>query len=398
MPTNPTQFAEFVMQNPDKAWEIVTHTSKELNKVQQRARDLQEYQNTLLEDSQEHERQKSELQSRVATTDIEVEELRALLAKLQAQTATPITSAAVGRSQKIKDPEFFEGDRTQYDDWKLSVHLKLSGNSDHFHTEQQKLAYVLGLLRGNARAQMRSFVDSTSGEIQINNLPNFFLHLDRAFGDPDRRGTAQTKLRALRQKNQPFATYYAEFSRLAVDTGYNDVAKKAELLTGLSQELRTLLVNQDYELLSFEDTVTLCQRLDVRQRIFQSQQSSNVLPRARNAAASYVQSRFFTAPVPNTTPRQALATAPEVSAATSASDGTVPMDLSAGRPRGRITEEEKQRRRDAGLCLYCAGEGHLARNCPNRPQARAITGRVVTFGNDSTTTNDATSTTPQGKD
>ena len=42
-----------------------------------------------------------------------------------------------------------------------------------------------------------------------------------------------------------------------------------------------------------------------------------------------------------------------------------PMDLSAS--KRTISPEEHGRRIAEGLCLYCAGAGHQARSCPNRP-------------------------------
>jgi hypothetical protein len=42
------------------------------------------------------------------------------------------------------------------------------------------------------------------------------------------------------------------------------------------------------------------------------------------------------------------------------------MDLSAN--RRRITPEERARRMAEGRCLYCGGLGHMARDCPTKPQ------------------------------
>ena len=41
--------------------------------------------------------------------------------------------------------------------------------------------------------------------------------------------------------------------------------------------------------------------------------------------------------------------------------GPAPMDI--GRVRGPLTNEEKQRRRAQGLCLYCGKSGHLVKDC-----------------------------------
>ena len=42
-----------------------------------------------------------------------------------------------------------------------------------------------------------------------------------------------------------------------------------------------------------------------------------------------------------------------------------PMDLSAA--RSTVPPVERGRRIAVGLCIYCAGSGHQARFCPDRP-------------------------------
>jgi hypothetical protein len=46
-----------------------------------------------------------------------------------------------------------------------------------------------------------------------------------------------------------------------------------------------------------------------------------------------------------------------------APSGPVPMEIDAMRVK-HITSEEKQRRRDNNLCLYCGVSGHYAGRCP----------------------------------
>ena len=42
------------------------------------------------------------------------------------------------------------------------------------------------------------------------------------------------------------------------------------------------------------------------------------------------------------------------------------MDLSTFRPR--LSPEERRRRIEQNMCLYCGGQGHIARFCPNKPR------------------------------
>ena len=44
------------------------------------------------------------------------------------------------------------------------------------------------------------------------------------------------------------------------------------------------------------------------------------------------------------------------------------MEIDTTRRCGPLSEEEKQRRRENRLCLYCGGPGHIAVNCPHRPK------------------------------
>ncbi|KAJ7834782.1 hypothetical protein B0H14DRAFT_3461792 [Mycena olivaceomarginata] len=57
--------------------------------------------------------------------------------------------------------------------------------------------------------------------------------------------------------------------------------------------------------------------------------------------------------------------APTVSTATSSSE-VVPMEVDAITVRDPLTQAEKDRRRQANLCLYCGGAGHNADHCANK--------------------------------
>lgn len=54
--------------------------------------------------------------------------------------------------------------------------------------------------------------------------------------------TSQRELQKLRQANRPFSDYLADFRRLADRTGFNEEAKRAALLAGLSREIQEILV------------------------------------------------------------------------------------------------------------------------------------------------------------
>ena len=72
------------------------------------------------------------------------------------------------------------------------------------------------------------------------------------------------------------------------------------------------------------------------------------------------------APASNTTTVQVHAPIPSTATGTHAG----PMDVSVA--RGSLSAEEKQHRRDKGLCLYCGQSGHLALSCSNSKRNRRL--------------------------
>lgn len=143
------------------------------------------------------------------------------------------------------DPAKFNGDRDGLRSFLAELHVKLLVNKDWYADEQARLAYAVSRLEDKAHIQILPFI--ADGRINLDSLKGLEKMLQNAFGDPDPKGTAQQKLKDVRQKNRPFAEYYAEWSRYAPDTGYDDEAKRSALKTGLSEELRYHLISQDEE-------------------------------------------------------------------------------------------------------------------------------------------------------
>ena len=357
---NQEEFLKLVHTKPNECyqtWVNFEPSLTEIDNLRTQLSQLQGYQGTLADENQEYRSTIAGLQSQVQMLRIQVEELQNMPA------TTPSTPRnTLPTSKKVPEPDTFDGDREKFDDWKMQVALKLRGNSDWYPTEDAKLVYVLSLLRGSAQDQMRAYVDE-HGNISIPDYPAFLSILEAAFGNPDRKGTAQNKLRELRQKGRDFSSFYAEFSRLVVQTGYNDEAKKATLLSALSSELTNALISHDVEPMTLQQLVTLCQRLDIRMQQAAAHNSNRRAPR--------IQPAFATPYAPSPKPATAPIVAPSTPVSAPHLESTTPMDLGTARTkRGPLTDNEKERRRAQGLCLYCGQNGHIAVNCPSKPQAR----------------------------
>jgi hypothetical protein len=279
--------------------------------------------------------------------------------------ATPANGATTG-STRFPDAPMFSGEKPDtLRPFKTQLRLKIAAQPTQFLEPQSQLRYAFSRLEGPALALVNSYVlpDNTIGLESLNEL---LAHLDRAYDDPDRAGTADRELQRLRQKNRPFSSYYADFTRIMSDLDYNDSSKLAALKRGLCDEIKETLRVTINEPTGFNAFVDLCQKIDNKNRAYAADRPAprTAAPRAPNPTP---------APRASTSNQYTPAPTPRVSSAhpTNANSGhygPAPMNLSAN--RRKLSPEERQRRIDHNLCFYCADKDHVTRNCPHRPPPR----------------------------
>jgi hypothetical protein len=207
------------------------------------------------------------------------------------------------------------------------------------------MRYAFNCLIGLTLKQILAHVRD-NGDIRLETLQAFIQRLEAAFGDPDRVATAERNMKEIKQKNQEFSLYYAEFQVIAADLDWNPSTLRNALRSGLSEEMKDSFIHTDMP----EDIpafVTLCQKRDnqIRQR------------KAEKAA----QHKWTSSTGSPSAPRvPASPKAPEAAPAGTVSGytGPAPMDLSAG--RRRIPDEERAKWFVDGRCLYCGGFNHRA--------------------------------------
>ena len=129
---------------------------------------------------------------------------------------------STSRAEKIADPDRFDGTQEKLKVFKNQLMLKTSGSTARFPNTQYKLRYTYQFLTGKAqramRIHLRRTADPATGEetyeIAFDTFAAFLTTLDRHFGDPDEKHTASLALDKLRQSNQEFGAYYADFQEL----------------------------------------------------------------------------------------------------------------------------------------------------------------------------------------
>lgn len=293
------------------------------------------------------------------------------------------------KSERHPDPEPFNGNRADLDRFISQLFNKLDINGDRYPTDKEKVGYAFGRLSGLAATTMEGYW--TQGACSIHNLRDFVDHLERLYGNPHRKEQAANEWMLLRQDNREFSEFLAQFERLAAIAGITEEnQRRRQLGLSISNKLRYRMASAENIPTDYVSFRERCIQIESRFREADALASiSKVLSTPKNTTP---RRNTLTHPARDTAPARLLyppnpatgANATPIAPRTTTYGGNA-MDLS--RQRGPLTSEEKQRRKDLNLCLYCGNPGHIARDCPNRalrlaelelddPEAKPQAGKV----------------------
>mgnify|MGYP002804392277 CR=1 FL=1 len=239
-------------------------------------------------------------------------------------------------------PERFSGDphKTQVFLTQCSLHFLC--RPVVFSENHSKVAFILSYLSGDAAAWSMPLV--TRNDPILYDYEGFKTEFLRIF---DRRAAAQAtdnELLDLKQGNRDLITYLAQFNKLIVETGWPEEKRAAIFYRGLKDELKDALSQIPKRPTEVSELIDLVLQMDHR------------LSERRN------ERRRDHRPLPPRFDRVSL----ESSRVTETPAVEEPMQI--GSIRGPLSKEEKEKRRQGKLCLYCGNAGHFVKECPKKPK------------------------------
>uniref|UniRef100_A0A803JLE4 CCHC-type domain-containing protein n=1 Tax=Xenopus tropicalis TaxID=8364 RepID=A0A803JLE4_XENTR len=245
---------------------------------------------------------------------------------------------------KVPLPDKFSGDRRQFRTFVNSCRLLFSLQPYTFSSEQTKVGVMISLLSGEPQTWAHRLLERRSS-ILID--ANTFIHaMAQLYDDPHREVTAEAALRSLTQGKRPVEEYVSDFRRYAADTEWNTQALKHQFRIGLSETLKDELARVGVPQ-GLEELIDLSVQIDRRLRERRAE-------RLQPSSVSWLSPR----------------TSGNFQAAAHAGDTSEPMQI--GLVRSALSSEERARRRQLNLCLYCGQPGHFLKDCPTRPKEHAV--------------------------
>ena len=258
--------------------------------------------------------------------------------------ATPRLSIPSPLTPKFKA----EDAEMTFAEFKAKLSTAFARFPESLSTDKDKINYAILSMEGPPSRYLAPFINGLAEDDDgiLLSYVSLMNTLEAIYGDQTQIDEVNYKLQRLRQSGS-MVDYIATFRSLSSRVQWNEPALVARFKDGLSDEVKLLLAAQWHSLKTIKATqaaaTTAYLNSQAHNRFRGRFQHKQVTPMARKSHMS--------------TPQ-----AP--------SSGPAPMDLDSIKTR-RLTPDEKQRRRDQGLCLYCGEGNHFAQSCPKKKIAVA---------------------------
>jgi hypothetical protein len=269
--------------------------------------------------------------------------LNARLETLETVPAPMVAPQSFG-SPKVALPDKFDGSISKCRRFISSVENVFAIQPYRYGTSEIRTRFIGTLLTGDALTWFSGIVDY-SPELLLD-YENFILELKNLFDDPHAQRHACNSLKRLRQGKFSVTSYSAKFRHIALETGYNDLAKMDIFRSGLNDDVKDVLATSLVDPENLEDLMKLCVKIDQRLYDRRLEKNSNKMPYG-----------YSDKPKRNLPP----------------GNQSAPMDLDHMdgkklKPHGKLTKEERERRIQNDLCLYCGEPGHKVNSCSKRSE------------------------------
>ena len=146
------------------------------------------------------------------TSDETIEQLDEAMSVAPVSVTTNNNKQAVILKSMVPDPEWFDGNRTKFEDWQKEIQLFLKNN---------RIMVILAHLRGGiAGIYAQKKLDELDKELGIQDQNNFVKEIKTTFSNKIKVADAEWKIKTFKQEKQNTADFMIEFKALAmkVDT------------------------------------------------------------------------------------------------------------------------------------------------------------------------------------
>jgi hypothetical protein len=215
---------------------------------------------------------------------------QSIAALSQPRVSSPTPASTVSRNEpKVKEPETFHGSKSDLSAFITECHIIFELQPSSFLDDQTKVGYMVSLLRDAPLAGVRPLLKQVPRLAMFDDYDLFLAWMRRHYGDPNERGTARRKLKALWQTTSASA-YLSEFQQYITILGWQDqepIIDKA--IEGLRTNLKDEIVRQGHNPNSLADLIEFIIPLD--NRLYEQEQEKKREDRAKGVTMTVPQTK-----------------------------------------------------------------------------------------------------------
>jgi hypothetical protein len=292
----------------------------------------------------------------VPSTDALQARLTQLEEELRAQRhhQVSMSTSSEPKEPKINFPSAFKGDKSQSEEFILKCDQVFNVCRRTYHDNTTRLAFVFNLLEGSAYQWLKPALLALDKPDYVTSWPAFRAEFLKTYADSDVKETARYKLKTLKQTTSA-SNFATDFKRYALYLEWSDETLRQTFFDGLRSDVQDRLLSPQ-RFFSFSELVDSAIEWDNllfnRRR---SAKSTSYVETMKRPSSSVSRS---SAPVTTSTPDSAF--------------GPWPMDVDSIQHKGPLTQEEKDRRRQNNLCLYCGKAGHQVKDCRAKSSSTSV--------------------------
>jgi hypothetical protein len=276
---------------------------------------------------------------------------------------------------KLREPKPFTGrDPKKLKPFIFQCQLYFRSSSD-FDDESRRVTFALSYLRDAAQDWFEPGISGLTERIPewVDNWEAFLDELRVNFGPYDEIGDAKHDLTNLRMRdNQRASDYLVRFTSLAVRCPWGEAALRYRLYEGLPSRIKDELSKGDkpQDLQALRSRI---QNIDARYWERTQEHSREQRQNPPKQSTSSTSAPSMSAPKPRG--RSENHSDQKPFKPKDSKPSTPRVDLSGKLDsKGKLTQQEQQRRIDKNLCLFCGSPNHRSDNCP----IKAARGRAIT--------------------
>ena len=280
--------------------------------------------------------------------DVTIEELRAQLDAANARLAAALDQPPVHerKDPKVPQPPEFSGKVSEFRNFMAQCTLTFYMCPNTYVEDEQKVLFIVSRLRGPALTWARDIPEQPDHPLR-HDYPAFKKALSNLYLDRNLKAACEDKLSHLRQTKSA-AAYAVEFQSTVAPLGLNNDAECLFFYLGLKSEIKD-------DLATVGRATTLNALIDQAVGIDQRKHQRRLEEKKSNPPSSSSSSSASRDVKPKSQPNSASANLVSQS-----------NPSNSGKPHGPLTDAEKARRKQKGLCVYCADPAHGWTNCPRR--------------------------------